>query len=111
METFLTASKSNQINKRRARGVCEPFCDMGDGMMRDPGGNKKGKVLFNNLLKMAEADNFDDKYLTTLVEYKKLYPESEKFDIFYGWYAAAYGNYQVALESALKAEQKRPLSF
>ena len=75
------------------------------------GGNIKGKELFGRLLKMADEKSFDDEYLVTLVEYKELYPESEKFDIFFAWYAVAHGNYLVALESALVAEKKRPLNF
>lgn len=73
--------------------------------------NDEGKRLFDALLHMAEAEQFDDAYLEKLVVYRELYPSSEKFDIFYAWYAAAHKSYTVALKSALAAERKRPLNF
>ena len=69
------------------------------------------KSLFFRLLKKAERQEFDDSFLGLAVEYKKLDPDSERFDVFYGWYAAYHGAYSVALEAAKKAEEKRPLNL
>lgn len=76
-----------------------------------PSGNPQGKKVFLQLLELSETEQYDDEFLTLLIQYHQMYPTSEKFEIFYAKYALAHGNVQVALDEALKAEKKRPLNF
>ncbi len=76
-----------------------------------PSGNPQGTIVFRKLLELSEAEQYDDKFLTLLIQYHQVHQASEKFEIFYAKYALAHGNVQVALEEALKAEKKRPLNF
>ena len=66
-----------------------------------------GRDLFRALEQRAEKKAYDDEFLLLLVEYQRMYPKSEHFDIFYGCYAAFHGNYGVALEHARKAYRRR----
>ncbi|MBR4696342.1 MAG: hypothetical protein IKO94_09710, partial [Selenomonadaceae bacterium] len=79
--------------------------------MRYPEGDPKGRDLFRALEQRAEEKAYDDEFLLFLIEYQRMYPESEHFDIFYARYAAFHGNYRVALEHAEKARRKRMVNF
>ncbi|MBR3458546.1 MAG: hypothetical protein IKH16_10415 [Selenomonadaceae bacterium] len=70
----------------------------------------RGRIHFENLLRAIEFGRYDDAYLEELIEYHRLYPLSEKFDVFYAKYAMAHNNYPVALEYAWKAYEKRKAS-
>ena len=72
-------------------------------------GNRK--EIFLQLLEKADRREFDDSFLELAIEYQKLDPDSERFDVFYGWYALFHHAYPIALEAGKKAEQKRPLNF
>lgn len=76
-----------------------------------PQGNEEGKNLFHRLLQYDGAGCYNDDFLEALIAYRALYPQSEKFDLFYAKYAMAYHNYDVALESLIKAERLRPLNM
>ncbi|MBR1552660.1 MAG: sulfatase-like hydrolase/transferase [Schwartzia sp.] len=69
------------------------------------------KRLFFTLIEKEKAGEYDDDFLLRLIDYQRLCPESEHFDIFYARYAIAHGSYEVALEHALKAYKIRSLSF
>ena len=69
-----------------------------------------GRELFAQLLDKCEHQEWDDEYLRLLIEYQKLYPASEKFEVFYARYALAYGNVRLALETAHEGERKRRVS-
>ena len=69
------------------------------------------KDIFLQLLEKVDRHEFDDSFLELAVEYRSMDSESEKFDVFYGWYALHHRAYLVALEAGKKAEQKRPLNF
>ena len=47
-------------------------------------GKAGGRRLFQTLLAMAEREQYDDAFLAALVAYRERYPQSEKFDIFFG---------------------------
>lgn len=59
--------------------------------------------LFIRLLVKAGNHEFDDEYLELAVEYGESAPQTERFSVFYAWYALAHGSYEVALEEAQKA--------
>ena len=48
-----------------------------------------GRELFVQLLDKCERQVWDDEYLRLLIGYQKLYPASEKFEVFYARYALA----------------------
>ena len=69
-----------------------------------------GRDLFARLLEKTACGEWDDEYLLLLIEYQKLYPASEKFEVFYARYALAHGNVPLALETAHAGELKRRVS-
>ncbi len=71
--------------------------------MKYPGGSAEGKKQFRTLEERAKKNLYDDEFLLLLIEYQRMHPQSEHFDIFYARYAAFHGNYRVALEHAKKA--------
>ena len=73
-------------------------------------GNSTGRRLFDELLAKVANEEWDDEYLLLLIEYQKLYPASEKFEVFYAKYALAHGNTQLALAIARDGERKRRVS-
>ena len=73
-------------------------------------GNPAGRRLFDRLLEKAGNEEWDDEYLLLLIEYQKLYPASEKFEVFYAKYALAQGNAALALAIAQDGERKRRVS-
>ena len=73
-------------------------------------GNPGGRRLFDRLLEKAGNEEWDDEYLLLLIEYQKLYPASEKFEVFYAKYALAQGNAALALAIAQDGERKRRVS-
>lgn len=73
-------------------------------------GNPAGRRLFDQLLEKAGNEEWDDEYLLLLIEYQKLYPASEKFEVFYAKYALAQGNAALALAIAQDGERKRRVS-
>lgn len=75
--------------------------------MKYPVEDSRGKQLFSELEERMLQSRYDDDFLCKLIEYGQMYPEWEHFDIFYANYAVYYGNYDVALEHALKAYEKR----
>lgn len=75
--------------------------------MKYPAGDPEGQKLFAALEERAGKKRYDDDFLLMLIDYQRMYPESEHFDIFYGRYAAHHGNHAVALESAERAFRKR----
>ncbi len=79
--------------------------------MIERNGPGNGRRLFYDLLQKYHRHEFDDDYLCLAIEFRKEYPYSEKFEIFYALYAMHYGNYDVALEQVKKAFEKRPLDF
>lgn len=79
--------------------------------MEYPSGNPQRLELFARLLEKENAAAWDDEFLQLLIEYQRLCPESEHFDIFYAKYALAHRNYSVALEHALKAYDKRKVNY
>lgn len=80
-----------------------------DGEYRQ--GNLRGACLFQALLHKAAVKEYDDDFLALLAEYYQLYPESDRFAVFYARYAIAYGNYAVALEYGQKAYEKRKVNL
>ena len=50
--------------------------------MRYPEGNPRGKDLFRALEHRVEKKVYDDEFLLLLIEYQRMYPQSEHFDIF-----------------------------
>ena len=48
-----------------------------------PMGNAKGRQIFQRLLAMMEEGRYDDDFLAALVAYREMYPQSEKFAIFF----------------------------
>ena len=85
--------------------------DLQENYHYESGGCTERKHLFFRLLEKAERQAFDDSFLELAVEYQKMDPDSERFDVLYGWYAMYHGAYSVALEAAKAAEKKRPLNF
>ena len=73
-------------------------------------GNPAGRRLFDRLLEKTGNEEWDDEYLLLLIEYQKLYPASEKFEVFYAKYALAQGNAALALAIAQDGERKRRVS-
>ena len=69
------------------------------------------KSLFFALIEKEKAGEYDDDFLLRLIDYQRLCPQSEHFDIFFARYAIAHGSYEVALEHALKAYEKRKLNL
>ena len=78
---------------------------------RYPAGSAEGRRLFQTLLDMAARARYDDDFLAALVAYREMYPQSEKFAIFFARYALYHGNTEVALEYAREAEKLRPLNY
>ena len=54
-----------------------------DAPLRYPSSDSGGKALFIALEERAEEGRYDDDFLLMLIEYQRMYPESEHFDIFY----------------------------
>ena len=77
---------------------------------RWPKGNPEGRRLFDQLLEKARDGAWDDEFLLLLLAYQKLYPASEKFEVFYAKYALAHGNAKLALAIARDGERKRRVS-
>lgn len=69
-----------------------------------------GRSVFAELQKRIHNQQFDDEYLLLAIKFRELYPESAGFEIFYGFYALAHGNVQVAFEQARIAFCKRRLN-
>ncbi|SHK70075.1 Sulfatase [Selenomonas ruminantium] len=73
---------------------------------------KKNREIFCSLLDYAAGNKYDDDFLQLLIEFWQLLPENEtEGNIFYAMYAKAHGNYEVALEYALKAYAKRKINW
>ena len=73
---------------------------------------EQNSILFQKILAIADKGRFDDAYLQALIEFWQLRPENEtEGNIFYALYAKAHGNYQVALEYALKAYARRKINW
>lgn len=70
----------------------------------------RSKDIFYALCDKWRRREFDDEYLTLAVKLRDKYPESELFSLFYGFYALAYGNIEVAFEQAQLAYARRHLS-
>ena len=70
----------------------------------------QGNPAGRRLLEKAGNEEWDDEYLLLLIEYQKLYPASEKFEVFYAKYALAQGNAALALAIAQDGERKRRVS-
>lgn len=69
-----------------------------------------GSDVFAYLQEKFHSQQFDDEYLLLAIKFRELYPESAGFEIFYGFYALAHGNVQVAFEQARIAFGKRRLN-
>ncbi|MBO6290634.1 MAG: hypothetical protein J6N51_00010, partial [Selenomonas sp.] len=63
--------------------------------------------LFVRLLDKAGRHEFDDEYLELAIAYGESAPQTERFSVFYAWYALAHGSYEVALEESEKAHGVR----
>ena len=68
-----------------------------------PTEQEAGLAVFRQLQQRLELDAFDDGFLRLLEDYRGLYPDSEHIDIFAGYFAFYYGEYDGALEFGLKA--------
>ena len=74
-------------------------------------GNPAGRRLFDRLLENGPAMRSGTTNICSfLIEYQKLYPASEKFEVFYAKYALAQGNAALALAIAQDGERKRRVS-
>ena len=76
-----------------------------------PAEQEAGLAVFRQLQQRLEQDAFDDGFLRLLEDYRALYPDSEHIDIFAGYFAFYYGDYEAALEFALKAWKKRKINL
>lgn len=68
-------------------------------------------AIFDKLQHKWENSLYDDEFLLLLDKYKEFYPDSEHIDIFAGYFAFYYGDYQIALDFALKAFHKRKINL
>lgn len=76
-----------------------------------PSEGAKGLAIFQKLREKLDGAAFDDEFLALLEQYRQLYPDSEHVDIFAAKFAFAYGDYQAALDFALKAYKKRKINL
>lgn len=68
------------------------------------------RELLAALKEKLRCQQFDDEYLLYAIKFREAYPESVGFEIWYGFYALAHGNVEVALEQAKIAFGKRRLN-
>ena len=76
-----------------------------------PEGNAEGLRLFEQIQELTDTQKFDDAFLENIIEYHKMYPLSEKYDVFYAQYAIAHGAYGVALEVLESAYKSRKVNW
>ena len=67
--------------------------------------------IFAALQEKSTCGAYDDSFLSLLVEYQALFPQSENFDIFYAQYALAHDSVTVALEAAERAYEKKKCHY
>ena len=67
--------------------------------------------IFAALQEKSACGAYDDFFLSLLVEYQALFPQSENFDIFYAQYALAHDSVTVALEAAERAYEKKKCHY
>ncbi|MDD6396711.1 MAG: sulfatase-like hydrolase/transferase [Selenomonadaceae bacterium] len=87
------------------------MADCSGNMACWPQEQQESLALFQKLLGKLEQQNFDDEFLGLLGQFCELLPESEQGDIFAAHYAYFYGDYQQALNFALKAWHKRKVNL
>ncbi len=71
----------------------------------------RGGELFAALLEKSARKEYDDAFLTLLVEYQEMFPQSVNFDIFYARYAIFYGNFDVACTTLEQAYRKKKCHY
>ena len=87
------------------------MADCSGNMACWPQEQQESLALFQKLLGKLKQQNFDDEFLGLLGQFCELLPESEQGDIFAAHYAYFYGDYQQALNFALKAWHKRKVNL
>ena len=76
-----------------------------------PSGSEMGTKLFQALLQKSLRNMYDEEFFDLLEQYRQMYPLSEKPALFLAFCAMSRGCFEIAMDQAEEAEEKRRISL